>query len=372
MDRSCDWCRKSGLLDRRGRQKPSFNAFKALAAAGNVETIPGLDPAGSSDEFFGVGKPGVPITDSDAQAMAAAGVGDDAPGACWEGVQPGGQGPMRWSEIDRLFEQVAARGIKPFPVLLGDRDRVNELVSTGLPGWRTFVSAVVDRYGPGGAFWAAFSAKYPGVDPRPPTTWQIWNEQNSKGFWRPEPSVEDYAKVLDTSADAIRGEDPNAGQVVLGGMYGYSNMNADDYLRGLYGVPGAAEDFDIVAAHPYGAGNAAIADKIEALREEMELHGDGRRMWITEFGWASEPVNDPNYAHLGLSERGQADALDAAIRMLIAQRQEWGIRGVHWYSWRDSNVAACIFCQHTGLLRNDGSAKPSLEAFRALAAAGLP
>ena len=369
-DRSCTWCRKSGLLDRRGRQKPSFDAFKALASAADAGAVPGLDPAAANHEFFGV-QPSIPITDSDAQVMAAAGVGTVRQVIYWEAVQPGGQGPMRWDEIDPLFERLAVQGIKTFPVLLGDRNRVSELISTGLPGWRAFVAAVVDRYGPGGAFWTSFAAEHPEVDPRPPTTWQVWNEQNSMGFWRPEPSVEDYASLLSTSADAIRSEDPTA-QIVLGGMYGYSNMNADDFLRGLYGVPGAAEDFDVVAAHPYGAGNAAIATQIEALREEMQLQGDGQTpMWITETGWASEPVDDPDYDHLGLSEQGQADALDAAFRMLIAQRQTWGIRGIHWYSWRDSDVAACIFCQYTGLLRNDGTGKPSLDAFRALAAAGL-
>ena len=126
----------------------------------------------------------------------------------------------------------------------------------------------------------------------------MWNEQNSRGFW--EDTLEGYAKLLHVSAEAIRTEDPSA-SVVLGGMYSYTRVNADDFLRALYEVPGAADDFDIVASHPYAGGTGGIATQIEDLRREMELHGDElKELWITEAGWGSVPVDDPTYSHLTL------------------------------------------------------------------------
>ena len=368
----CDWCRKSGLLDERGRPKPSYRAFKALAAGGDAEggeggTGPELGEL--NDEFWGV-QPQSPISDVDANGMVYAGVGTVRLAIYWGSVQPGGTGPMQWGAYDPTFEQLAERGIRVLPVLLGDTERTEQLVATGLPGWKNFVAAAVDRYGSSGAFWQGFSAEHPGVDQLPPAAWQVWNEQNSRGFW--EDSVEGYAKLLDVSADAIRTEDSSA-SVVLGGMYSYTRVNADDFLRALYEVPGAGDDFDVVASHPYAGGTGGIAAQIEDIRREMELHGDEfKELWITEAGWGSVPVDDPTYSHLTLDEPGQAEKLDESFRMYLEKREEWRLRGVIWYSWRDGATRVCPFCQHTGLLRNDGSPKPSLSAYAAFANGATP
>lgn len=370
--RGCDWCRKSGLLDRLGRPKPSYRAFEALARGSDAEPGEGgavPEPGGLNDEFWGV-HPQSPISDADANGMVDAGVGTSRLSISPTSVQPSGTGPMQWGEYDPIFEQLAERGIRVLPMLLGDTERTDELVATGLPGWKDSVAAVVDRYGSGGAFWRKFSAEHPGVDQLPPTAWQVWNEQNSRGFWKS--SLEDYASLLDVSAEAIRTEDSST-KVMLGGMYSYTRVNADDFLRALYEVPGAADDFDVVASHPYAKNNYGIATQIEDLRREMELHGDeDKGLWITEAGWGSVPVDDPTYSHLTLTEPGQAEALDASFRMYLENRAEWRLRGVVWFSWRDGATPVCSWCQHTGLLRNDGSPKPSLAAYMAFANGAAP
>lgn len=365
----CDWCRKSGLLDRRGRPKPSYRAFEALATGGDAERGEVQEPPELNDEFWGA-QPQGSITLDDMNAMVDAGVGTVRwPIYPWS-VQPSGTGPMRWGDYDPIFEQLAERGIRVLPVLLGDPETTQQLVATGLPRWQDFVAAAVDRYGSGGAFWQEFSAEHPSANQLPPTAWQVWNEQNSRGFWRD--SLEGYAKLLHASAEAIRTEDSSA-KVMLGGMYSFTRVNADDFLRGLYAVPGAAADFDIVASHPYAGGNWGIATQIEDLRREMELNGDELKgLWITEAGWGSVPVDDPTYSHLTLTESGQAEKLDESFRMYLERREEWRLRGVIWYSWRDGAIRLCPFCQYTGLLRNDGSPKPSLAAYTAFANGAAP
>jgi hypothetical protein len=47
-------------------------------------------------------------------------------------------------------------------------------------------------------------------------------------------------------------------------------------------------------------------------------------------------------------------------------RRRWHLAGAYWYTWRDEAAADrnCSFCQGAGLLRLEGTAKPSWWAYR--------
>ena len=105
----CDWCRKSGLLDQRGRPKPSYRAFKALAAGGDAEGGTGPELGELNDQFWGV-QPQSPISDVDANGMVDAGVGTVRLAIYWGSVQPGGTGPMQWGALRPDLR--AARGTR--------------------------------------------------------------------------------------------------------------------------------------------------------------------------------------------------------------------------------------------------------------------
>ena len=53
-----------------------------------------------------------------------------------------------------------------------------------------------------------------GATPLPIQSWQIWNEPNLAKYFAPQPSVSEYARLLEISQAAIRGQDPQA-QIVL-------------------------------------------------------------------------------------------------------------------------------------------------------------
>ncbi len=55
--------------------------------------------------------------------------------------------------------------------------------------WRTFLKALVQRYGPGGEYWGARYHQQFGANatPLPVTSWQIWNEPNLKKYFAPSP-----------------------------------------------------------------------------------------------------------------------------------------------------------------------------------------
>jgi hypothetical protein len=140
-------------------------------------------------------------------------------------------------------------------------------------------------------------------------------------------------------------------------------LAAWDFLAKLYRQKGAKRDFDGVAPHPYASRLSKVLAQIELIRDEMVSAGDARaELWITELGWASG--GPPNPLNRGL--RGQASRLKEAFKHLLKKRRKLRIENVTWYSWRDNSATdagLCEWCPESGLLNEDGSAKPSFEAF---------
>jgi hypothetical protein len=230
-----------------------------------------------------------------------------------------------------------------------------------------FLGAAVDRYGPEGTFWT----EHPQLPKLPITAWQIWNEQNSPTFFRPLPKVRAYGKMIAAAHDAITARDP-AAKIILGGMFGNPRggakpvIPAAEYLARLYRRPGAAEDFNGVAAHPYAGTVPEMAAQVKLLHREVERAGDNASVWITEVGWASG--GPPSSLNPG--PEGQADRLREAYGYFLAHRKRLRIKTVDWFSWRDREFpppGVCPWCPETGLLDADGTPKPSLAAFASLA-----
>jgi hypothetical protein len=170
----------------------------------------------------------------------------------------------------------------------GCRSRRCRTSDAALAAWHTFVTDAVGRSGTGGQFWA----ENPGLTQNPIEVWQIWNEQNSATFDEPKPSPKAYAKLLDVSANAIRGRDPGA-DVILGGMAGLIGVKkavtAWNYLAKLYKRKGVKKDFDGVAPHPYGQRLKKFQLQIDRTRATMKQASDaGTGLWITEIGWGSQ------------------------------------------------------------------------------------
>ncbi len=334
--------------------------------------------------FFGV-VPQAPLEAADYPRMAEAHVGLLRLQLNWAAIDPAGAaGDPDWAGTDAAVGDAARSGIRVLPFVFGAPswafgrgapDCGSECPPyppkgrLGLAAWAGFLADAVDRYGPRGSFWAL----HPETPRLPIRTWQIWNEQNSPTFFRPRPNVRSYARLLATAHDAITARDPGA-KIVLGGMFGNPRggqkpvIAAADYLARLYRRPGSAEDFDGVAAHPYAARVSEVAGQVELLHDEIERAGDDAGIWITEIGWASGGEPSP----LNRGPEGQADRLARTLRYFLANRRRLGIATVDWYSWRDSPIsgpALCDWCRRSGLLEEDGTAKPALDAFSDVAGA---
>jgi hypothetical protein len=276
--------------------------------------------------------------------------------------------PYDWSRSDFEIGNAASNGVQPFvflsgaPPFAGATGDTAPVGSTDAQqGWQRFVAAAVQRYGPGGQFWA----ENPGLPNRPVRAWQIWNEQNAAFFWHPTPSPPDYAQLLKLSSSAIRSVDPNA-QIVLGGMYGFPHLAGSipmtGFLKRLYRIRSVRRHFDAVALHPYAGTVRAVKFQIDRARRIMDKFRDRRTpIWITELSWSTD--GPPDWPLVTTPTR-QAKLLKKSFKLLLKRRKSDRIRQVTWFAWRDNNDPECKWCPGAGLLDLQGNPKPSLSQFR--------
>jgi Beta-galactosidase len=326
-----------------------------------------------SPAFFGIA-PQTPLTNRDVQYMRAGKIGVVRLPFLWHMIQPTPQRTYDWSSVDPVMETIARNGLRVLPFLFGTprwlaRKEQTLPIDSGRArsAWVAFVKAAVERYGPGGQFWAERAAggvgpNYLPVIPRPLPirAWQVWNEANFFYFAFPV-SPSRYARLLKLTQPAIKSTDPGA-EVILSGLFGDPDetgrrgMDAPDFLDRLYAVPGIKSRFDGVALHPY----AFHVEDLEELTEEMrevviENRDPGARLHITEMGWGSQ--NDPHIVAFEQGIMGQVRELRGTYRYLIDNRGRLNLKGTYWYSWKDLR-GSCNFCDSVGLFRAGTGFRP--------------
>jgi Glycosyl hydrolase catalytic core len=332
-------------------------------------------------EFFGVSPQG-PMAAEDFERLRDAGAGTVRILFGWGSIQrsagecrPESQtGVCDWTETDEVVGNAAAHGVRVMPVIAGARGFHHEdgvaleppdgrppIEGDDLKAWKEFLAAAAARYGPGGTFWEAFREITGGGDAIPIRTWQIWNEQNGKAYWPPEPDAKEYAALLSESSEAIREADPDA-EIVLGGLFGTAAVNSTTYLEELYEVEGIEEAFDAIAIHPYSPDVEGIRMQAEWALDAARAAGDPDvGLWVTELGWGSAENGHP----LEQGEGGQAQLLSESFELLEGHREDWNVRGVVWFTWQDrEDQEVCEFCRNAGLFDAAGEPKPAWSSFQ--------
>jgi hypothetical protein len=282
------------------------------------------------------------------------------------------KGTYNWNVTDQMIGDLANRGIRVLPVMTSPprwaaaSDRPPLKTKEARKGWKKFLKAAVDRYGPRGDYWTdpdLYDAEHPKGPSRPITTWQIWNEQNLKpGAQYVKPRK--YRKLVGISHDAIHSRDKKA-RIVLGGMPGYVQTKAWVYLKRLYQSRRFKRKFDAVAVHPYSPDVKHVFVQLWRMRQVMRRSHDRRAgLWITELGWGSkrpsrsEPINK--------GPKGQKRLLKKTFTRLKRQRKPYNLKHAYWFDWRDESrgTRACSFCTTSGLFRHSQKPKPAWRAFK--------
>jgi beta-xylosidase len=187
----------------------------------------------------------------------------------------------------------------------------------------------------------------------------IWNEPNNKSHWDPEldPDWSRFSEMAILSADAIARENPHITKV-LGGI-----SPIDPAFMGRMKAFGVLDHVDAVAVHGF-----PLDWNLWQIHEWPQKLGEIGA--VTELPiWVSE---------VGISTFGaeeiQVWGLDRTAALLLGQAPR-----VQWYSLYDLPMAWGATTRHReaegssyyrhfymGLLREDGSPKPALEAFARL------
>jgi Glycosyl hydrolase catalytic core len=336
------------LRDRRA--VPARLAGVAVAGAiGLLAWVGAASADGPPRAFYGV-VPQDQFGGADLERMKAGRLGTVRMTLPWSHIDPSAlPDDYDWSQFDALVADASRQRITVLPTVYSVPRWLARLEGCEEPAWictitaprsdfalgewRSFVSAAVRRYGPGGEFWTL----NPNIPRRPIRAWQIWNEPNSRAFYQPQPDVQAYAELLTVAADAIRGVDPGA-EVLLAGLWRYpmavsqGGIRGSDFLAQLYEQPGIEAAFDGIAIHPYSermSGVKAYVRRMIGIATAADDEDVGT--WITELGWASGGGAHP----LNRGPAGQARRLEQAFRWFTAKRRVLDLRLVAWYAWRD-------------------------------------
>jgi hypothetical protein len=330
--------------------------------------------------FFGIG-PQTIVTSTDAKYMKAGGIESIRVPVSWGAIQPKEKGDYLWTGLDEAVYTASKAGLRVLPFVYGtprwlssDWRRLPVDNARQRAAWKAFLKAAVERYGPGGAFWAEHSSggvQYQTAiaEPVPIREWQIWNEVNFHYFAYPV-SVTRYAKLVKLSGPAIKAVDPNA-KVILSGLFGepkatgVRGMSAVDFLSALYRAPGIKSAFDGVALHPYAVDSEALEEMVEGLHEVMVENHDRPAFYITEMGWGSQ--NDFSQVAYEQGIWGQVKELRSSYAFLLENARRLNLKAAYWFSWKDL-PGSCTFCDSVGFFRAGAKfhAKPAWRAFVAI------
>jgi hypothetical protein len=190
------------------------------------------------------------------------------------------------------------------------------------PGWATASGANLSESAPPssahladfGTFMSTLATHYRGQI----YAYEIWSEPNLNATWggqNPDPNL--FASMLQVAGSAVHAADPSA-VLISGGVAndgaGNPPQNLGDltYIQQLYQDLvnlGAESDVDAIGIHPYPGPCAPTATSCGAtpgtyFQRAVDEHnalvaagGSSMAMWITEFGYFSQPGNlDPGAA----------------------------------------------------------------------------
>ena len=294
-----------------------------------------------------------------------------------------------WASYDRAVQYASANGLKVLFSIWGTPDWAN-----GGKGPRSAPSNPVDLQNFAYAAAKRYSGVFSGTDKRllPAVRyWLAWNEPNNPAFLLPQfvqkggawisQAAIDYAKICNAIYNGVHLTAFSGEKVACGGTSPRGNNQPGSsrsstspvaFLRAL--AKTGSVKFDAWAHHPYygkpteqpdkpppapanGAATTAVTlGNIDSLIGEVTKLFGPKRIWITEYGYQTDPP-DPQF---GVTLANQAKYLKTAFTVARANPS---IDVMVWFLLRDEPD---INGWQSGLITASGSTKPAYAAFKAL------
>ena len=302
----------------------------------------------------------------------------------------------QWGSYDRTVTEAAARGIEVVFTIWGtpawaNRGRAPAYAPRKSHYLRSFAMAAQRRYS--GAFQTEEYALLPRV-----SRWTAWNEPNLHTFLRPQfqrikkkgqkarfkrrsPAI--YARICNATVAGVHAAAAEAGfeSKVACGVTAPGGTNRGDARRPsvsplpfLRGMKAAGAKFDAYAHHPYpqsphekptdrprAKSRISLGSIWRLLRELERLYGDDVPLWITEYGYQTNPPD----TILGVSPKKQSQYLRLAYGVALANPK---IDMLIWFLLQDERRPGDNLSQgwQSGLMNAEGKKKPAFKTFRKL------
>jgi hypothetical protein len=292
-----------------------------------------------------------------------------------------------WDTYDRTVRFAIVNGMEPVFSIIGTPPWANaakgwNVAPTNPLDLRRFAAAAQKRYS--GTFVNADGVTLPRV-----SLWMAWNEPNNPVFLKPQyrrtgsrwaiQSGRDYAKICNAVVQGIKSVQRSS-KVACGatGPRGNNNPNSSrpsvsplPFLRAMKAA--GAKGFDAYAHHPYYGSpaetpttkpppgkrgqppTAVTLGNFDVLVKEIDrLYGRRMRIWITEYGYQTNPPD----RIFGVTFRKQATYLTQAVA--------WARRNprVDMFLWFLLTDEERLGGWQSGLTTVDGKRKVSFRAFQ--------
>ena len=290
----------------------------------------------------------------------------------WSSLEETGKGKYEQWYLDRLDSVVAK----------AEQHGVQLLITlTDSPCWASSAPESL-KQGCAGAWWDRYVQRYPPVDAQDYADalaflvrrygdrvagWEIWNEPNLQFFFNSNDRPADYARIVRAAYPAAKAADPSA--TVIAGSMAETPVS---FVKALF-EHGIAGYFDAFSIHPY-CGDSSPLDRLEdrwiknsfirgvpAVRDVLLSYGEDKPIWLTEFGWSTSTIRGMATWMNGVDPQTQAQYIEQALLKV----REWPYVPVAIiFELQDENGDLRDRNSNFGLLRYDGTPKPSFEAFR--------
>jgi hypothetical protein len=260
----------------------------------------------------------------------------------WSRVEQNkGEYEFKESGYDALTLGCEELGIRVLYIL----DYSNELYETdrsvrteaGRKAFADFATAAAKRYAGNGILW------------------EVWNEANIGQFWRPQPSIDDYCKLVEAVAPRIREADPN-GQVVAGA----TSQIPLEWFEGCF-KNGLLNWIDVLSVHPYRSQPPeTVIQDYAKFRELIARYAPaGKKIPVISGEWGYSNIN---WDKSPLTEQQQADYL---VRMFLINAYQ-NIPVSIWYDWKNDGTDPNEREHNFGTVKHDLNPKAAYLAAKVL------
>lgn len=183
---------------------------------------------------------------------------------------------------------------------------------------------------------------------------EIWNEPNIPGFWKPEPNPKDYVLLLKAAYIACKTANPNC--VILGG----ATSGVDTTFLETVFQTGGLQYMDMLSLHPYTGVSPEenhLIGKLNAARKLTEKYGKPLRIWITEVGYPT---------HIGANGFPEETQSNYLVRTYLESLANGYVDAVFWYWFGPDGPDETYSEDRFGIIRSDWSQKPGYIAYKTM------